>query len=240
MKRMLFIVFTVALAAAASGCVHIMVDCVHGSGVVAREDRSVSSFRRVVVKGSSDVVLTQAAAQRVTVEAEDNLVPLIRTAVEDGNLVIDTRKCIENTRPVVVHVTAPELAGLTISGSGDVTGPGRIDAKEFDIRISGSGDVRLWLVASDIRTQISGSGDVVLRGSARNFDATISGSGDINAADLATVRAGVRISGSGDCRLDVAEQLDVSISGSGDVGYKGPVRDVRASVSGSGDVRRLR
>lgn len=240
MKRMLLLLTLVVVACGASGCVHILVDCVHGSGSVARDERSVSTFRRVVIKGATDVVLVQGSAQQVVVEAEDNLLPLVRTAVEDGNLVIDTRKCIENTRPVVVHVTAPELAGLTISGSGDVTGPGRIDAKEFDLRISGSGDVRLWLVASDIRTQISGSGDVVLRGSARNFDATISGSGDINAADLATVRAGVRISGSGDCRLDVAEQLDVSISGSGDVGYKGPVRDVRASVSGSGDVRRLR
>lgn len=240
MKRLLLLLPVLLIATAASGCVHILVDCVHGSGTVARDERTVSSFRRVVIKGSTDVVLTQSATQRVVVEAEDNLLPLVRTAVEDGDLVIDTRKCIENTRPVVVHVAAAELAGVTISGSGDVTGVDKIDATSFDIRISGSGDVRLWLVATDIRTQISGSGDVLLRGSARSFDATISGSGDINAADLAVVRAGVRISGSGDCRLDVAEQLEASISGSGDIAYKGPVRDVRASVSGSGDVHRLR
>jgi hypothetical protein len=240
MKRMLLLLTLVVVACGASGCVHILVDCVHGSGTVARDERSVSTFRRVVIKGATDVVLRQGAAQQVVVEAEDNLLPLIRTAVENGELVIDTRKCIESTRPVVVHVTAAEPAGITISGSGDVTGPDKIDAKEFDIRISGSGDVRLWLVASDIRTQISGSGDVALRGSARSFESSISGSGDINASDLAAVRAAVRISGSGDCRLDVTEQLDVSISGSGDVGYKGPVRDVRTSISGSGDVRPLR
>ncbi len=241
MKRLVTIVpLALVCAFIASGCVHVFVDCVQGSGTVARDVRSVSTFQRVVIKGGTDVVLRQAAAQSVVVEAEDNLLPLIRTAVENGELVIDTRKCIESTRPVVVHVAAPELAGIHINGSGDVSGPDKIDAPTFDLSISGSGDVRLWLASTNLRTRISGSGDIVLRGSARDFDVTISGAGDITASDLAVARARVTISGSGDCRLDVSELLDVSISGAGDVGYKGPVRDVRASVSGSGDVHRVR
>ena len=52
-----------------------------GSGNVVKEERKVSSFNAIEVSGAFDVELVQGTAIAVTVEADDNLMDLIRTEV---------------------------------------------------------------------------------------------------------------------------------------------------------------
>lgn len=222
------------------GCVHVFVDCVKGNGKVTTELRPVGAFTGVQVKGSTDVVLRQDDRVSVEVEAEENLIPLIRTAVEDGALVIDTRKCIDNTKPVVVHVAAPRLTSILVSGSGNIRSEGHLVAEKIDIGVSGSGDIALSLAGTELVARISGSGGITLKGSGRSLDAEIDGSGDIDASDLPVTRARAHINGSGDCAVNTAERLDAAISGSGDITYRGPVSDVRSTINGSGSVERAR
>ena len=66
---------------------------------------------------------------------------------------------------------------------------------------------------------------------------TISGSGKIRAYDLLSAETNIRISGSGNAELSVADYLKAKVSGSGKVRYKGnPTVDV--DISGSGKVER--
>ena len=65
---------------------------------------------------------------------------------------------------------------------------------------------------------------------------SISGSGNIDALDLASQVAEIRISGSGSIRVNVQQNLDVRISGSGSVKYRGQPQ-ISQSISGSGSVK---
>jgi hypothetical protein len=56
---------------------------------------------------------------------------------------------------------------------------------------------------------------------------------------LTTETCNVRISGSGDVSIHVREELDVTISGSGGVSYRGNPSHVNSHASGSGSVRKL-
>jgi hypothetical protein len=53
-----------------------------GSGNVIREERKLSSFNKIEVSGAFDVKLIQGTSTSVVVEADDNLMPLIRTQGE--------------------------------------------------------------------------------------------------------------------------------------------------------------
>jgi hypothetical protein len=64
---------------------------------------------------------------------------------------------------------------------------------------------------------------------------SVSGSGRVDATELQAQDATVGISGSGGCRLKVADTLSANISGSGSVYYAGSPR-VSSRVSGSGRV----
>jgi len=88
---------------------------------------------------------------------------------------------------------------------------------------------------SFLEVNLAGSGDIFLRGFADHTDLTISGSGTIHAYDLEQNNCLVNISGSGNMYVFVNELLDVHITGSGDVNYRG-TPDVRTRITGSGSV----
>jgi hypothetical protein len=126
---------------------------------------------------------------------------------------------------------------------GDVSGSGDMDLKgscnNFDSDVSGSGKV---YVSTTIKESadfgVSGSGRIQAQGTARNVKASISGSGRISAGDLATESCVIRISGSGDMEINVKDELDATISGSGNVTYTGDPKRVNSHASGSGNVRK--
>ena len=125
-----------------------------------------------------------------------------------------------------------------VSGSGDLDLKGHFESFESDV--SGSGRVVLAAIIDGTADfGISGSGKIQASGSANMVKTRISGSGKVLAADLETNRCDIRISGSGDVEINVKNELDANISGSGSVSYRGNPKRVNSHASGSGKVRKM-
>lgn len=216
---------------------------VNGSGNVTTETRQVGEFQAIATRGSINLVVRQAAKEAVEVRADDNLVPLIETVVEQRGdqrtLVIGLKKghSIHSRNDMQVTVDAVKLVSVASSGSGDVRVE-NLQTPSFKLSLSGSSDARLASIRTDdLSISISGSGDVTAAGRAAKLGVNISGSGDVRLRELQTDEASVSIAGSGDAELSVAKNLNVSIAGSGDVRYHGDAR-VSSKVAGSGSVTR--
>jgi hypothetical protein len=188
---------------------------VRGSGNVITESRDVSGFNEIALLGSGSVVVEVNGSESLTVEAEDNIMPLLKTEVRNGRLELSVESSISPTVEIKYTITAATLDRVSISGSGDVAATG-IDAESFDVEISGSGRVEPTGTADTLTLRISGSG---------RYD----GEG------LAASVGDVRVSGSGDAVVYVTEDLDVDVSGSGSVKYIGEP-SLTTSISGSGDI----
>jgi hypothetical protein len=208
---------------------------VKGSGKVVAEERRVSEFKTIKLKGIGRVVLTQGQTHSITIQTDDNIMPLIETGVQNDQLVISQGNY--NLRPTTLdyHITVAHLKGIAISGSGEVIGKSCFVSDNFYAKISGSGDMALELDVTDLETTISGAGSLNLSGQTNRYDASISGSGKINAFDMHTQNVLLKVSGSGNCNVNATETLDVSISGSGDVIYTGRPR-ITSKISGSGSL----
>ena len=190
-----------------------------GSGNVIAESRPVAGFNRVRLRGSGNLLLEQTGVESLTIEAEDNILPLLRSDVENGELILGLKPGtgIVTHKPIVFKLTVKELGGIEASGSGS------IDVKGLSTdRFSLDG---------------SGSSEVGVEGRADEVDVSISGSGDYNGESLTSRRARVTVSGSADVVVNATEALDVQISGSGNVLYVGNP-SVTERVSGSGSVER--
>ena len=210
-------------------------ESVSGSGTIIEQERNVSEFNRVHLKGSGKVFLSRGKMQLLKIKTDDNIMPLIETDVSGKKLTVSHGK--HHLRPTVfeVFITVENLEGVAISGSGDVTGADRFAAETFYTEISGSGDIVMEVETGRLESKISGSGDILLSGKAEDYTASISGSGKINAFDMQANNVSVKISGSGDCRVSASESLDAKISGSGDVYYKGRPK-INTHISGSGSL----
>ena len=125
-----------------------------------------------------------------------------------------------------------------VSGSGEMELKGHFESFESDV--SGSGRVVLSATIDNTADfSISGSGKIQASGSADMVKTNISGSGKVLAADLETNRCYIRISGSGDVEINVRNELDANISGSGSVSYRGNPKKVNSHAAGSGKVRKM-
>jgi hypothetical protein len=125
-----------------------------------------------------------------------------------------------------------------VSGSGDLEVTGK--CRNYDSDVSGSGKVIMAMnVAEDADFGISGSGKIEASGRANTVKTSISGSGKVLAANLETNSCNIRISGSGDVQINVKNEIDAVISGSGSVSYRGNPSKVNSHSSGSGSLRKM-
>ena len=212
---------------------------VSGEGPNNSQELNVDDFTGIHLAISAEVRIRQGSPQSVSIDAQQNIIDLIETDVNEGIWKIKTSENIRNHKPIRIEITVPELGYAKISGSGNIIGETPFtNSDDFATGISGSGDITLEVQADEVTASISGSGDIELSGSADELSIGVSGAGDIDAEELVAQDVEVRVSGSGDCRVHAASELDVRVSGSGDVMYKGNPR-VTSRVSGSGDLQSI-
>lgn len=213
-----------------------------GSGKLASDNRSVAEFQAISLRGAMDLEVRQGP-QSVVVEGDDNLLPLVETAVEgsgaNATMVVRIKRGESfNTRQrLLVKVSVPTLAGVAAEGSGDI----RVESfntPALKVALSGSGDARLsGLITGELGISISGSGDVSGSGTSAKLKISIAGSGDVRLGEMKAEDVSVSIAGSGDAAVHANKSLSVSIAGSGDVTFTGNAT-VKSTVAGSGSVTR--
>jgi hypothetical protein len=201
------------LLAACSNTINLT-NAVVGSGVTKSETRPVSGFTSVEVSGSGEMTIEQGDSESLTIETDDNILPLITSDVNGGKLTIGTKP---NTgispKTLKYRLTVKDLNGITMSGSATIT------ASKLNTD-------KLTVVAS-------GSGVLTLSGAAADQDVQLSGSSSYQAGDLESKTVRLNISGSGKSVVKVSDKLDVKVSGSGNVEYIGSPQ-VTKDISGSG------
>jgi hypothetical protein len=234
-----------------TGCIH-QLHRVEGNYDVTTETREVGNFLRVFNEGEFDVYIIQDSLEEIIIEAESNLIPLIRTRLDGTALVIDSQDNLQPNFPMMVYVHTAELNEIKLSGSGlmqaediatgdmeiSISGSGDIffsgSALNVTTSIPGSGSMDLGLTCTELNADISGSGNMEIVGTANNGDFHISGSGSVNAYDFTLQDCHITISGSGSTYVTVEHYLNVNISGSGSVYYLGsPVIETKITGSGS-------
>ena len=186
-----------------------------GSGDVTTEAREVSGFDEVVLLGSGDVFIEVAGSESLTIEAEDNIIPLLSTEVEDGRLELKATESISPTEPIRYTITAEVLDAVVITGSG------RITATAVDTETFAPG--------------ISGSGNITAEGRCTSLASVISGSGNYDGSGLVCADGDVTVSGSGNAIVNVTGSLEATVTGSGNIQYIGDP-SIDRTVTGSGTI----
>ena len=213
-----------------------------GSGNVVTETREVSGIDAVQLAVDGTLTIHQGDEEGLTIEAEDNILPLLETRVERGTLTIRYDRRVDSirpTRPVRLQLAVRGLSAIGVSGSGQVEAPA-LRAEKLELVVSGSGAVTLGeLQARELETVISGSGRVEASGEVGSQGVRISGSGDLSAEGLRGGDAAVVISGSGRATASVGGKLAVTITGSGELRYRGNPAAVTQVITGSGRVTRI-
>lgn len=215
-------------------------DKVQGSGHVSREARQPGRFHGVALAVGGNVEVRTGGDEAVTVEADDNVLPLIETVVENGVLQIrPTKKNVQlDPRHLKVTVQARTIDSVDVAGSGNLT-VDRMRGDKASLALAGSGSIEAGAVeAKSVSIEVAGSGKVRAAGATDALEVSLAGSGKADAAKLRAGRVEANVSGSGLATVLARQSLAAAITGSGSIGYYGDPQVSRA-VMGSGTVQRL-
>ena len=213
-----------------------------GSGKLITETRQVEGIQSISIPYPAEVTIQQGAAESITIQAEDNLVPQLTTKVENGNLVIkngvtDWSKRVSARLPVRITIVVKDLREVNLSGAGSVK-IGALKTQALSLNISGAGSISLeQLDTPRLDCHLSGAGNINASGTAADLQIVISGVGSFDGAKLISKSANARISGAGSATLHPSDDLNAEISGTGSIRYYGSP-NIRQHVSGVGSVRK--
>jgi hypothetical protein len=216
-------------------------DKVQGSGTIKKQARELGHFTGVSLGLPAQMELRIGNTESITIETDDNLLPLIETVIEDGTLKIraNKRNLSFNSKTMRIVLQAKDVSRVALGGSGSIDADTLKGGKlQFDL--GGSGSINIKGVESDaMSVTVGGSGNLKTGGGwTKNLSVSIGGSGDVDVSQVKAKEASVNVAGSGEATLAVSDSLSVTIAGSGDVNYYGDPK-VSKSVVGSGGVKRV-
>lgn len=193
------------------------VNGVEGSGTTVTETRDLTGFRSVDVGGVFQVEITAQKDFAVEVEADDNLIGLIRTEVRSGVLHIEAENKFSSDNQVRIRISAPDIEGLFVSGAA------KVDVSN--------------LKNSGLTVDSSGAAKIVLAGESSKLNIDVSGAAKVDSENLLSKIAVVETSGASQVSVNVTEELRADATGASKIVYTGSPASVIEKTSGSSKVR---
>jgi hypothetical protein len=213
---------------------------VKGSGNIITEKRNTGNFTGISTASSIYVEVKIGSTYEVIVEADDNVLSLVKTTVDGGVLKV---RYADNTSlrnaNVKVLVIVPTLEKLYASSSGSIVVEGTLaNVQKIELNCSSSANIDATVDAPTVDAECSSSGEINLSGRTQTFKVDVNSSGDIDAEDLLSETTIAEASSSGTANVHASVKLQGKANSSGTIRYKGGA-SVTKTESSSGSVEKM-
>lgn len=219
---------------------------------VTKKQLELPEFRTIYNNSNYTVYLKQTNKQEVNVEALTEIYELTNIYVENGILMINVDRKPENTNKSIwakiddiklnptmkLYISMKNINDLQVNGGGKIIAENSLATNNLNLSIGGSGQIDVDVKGDFIKAEVSGSGKMAIKGYASSLEGIVSGSGSINAFACPLEKARIKVSGSGLAELNVTDNIEATVVGSGSVKHKGNTKQATKKVYGSGSVDR--
>jgi len=221
-------------------------------------------FNRLSSRGMGNLHLVQGEAEELHIEGREELIARVHAEVKDGTLEIRFDNdwwdwlnwAFMGPWKLDIYLTMHTINGIALSGAGNLDCPkietsdlefsqsgagnsaiNSLSATELKVKHSGAGNLTVKdLAVENLTIDHSGVGNINLSGQAARQDVHLSGAGNYSAAGLESQDVVVKQSGVGNAHVWAVTTLDASLSGAGNIDYRGSPT-VTQKVSGVGHIR---
>lgn len=190
---------------------------VRGSGNIVSDQRNVGEFTSVDASGVYKIEIVAQKDFAVSVEADDNLLPFIKTEVSNGVLKVYSEKKIRSKNALRIRISAPNIEKIEASGA-------------TNIDLSGINN-------SSLELDTSGASKVSVAGETVAFKVDVSGASKINAAALKADKATIDASGASRVSVNAVSELNADASGASTISYTGSPVNLNNRATGAAKIK---
>ncbi|RUT68977.1 DUF2807 domain-containing protein [Flavobacterium cupreum] len=211
---------------------------IEGSGHVTTEKRIVhGDFQNVKVSNAIDLVIEQADATEIIVEADDNLQKEITTTVENGTLVIRCKYgSFRNISSKRVIVKMPVINKIDASSSASVQSRNVLQGQDIDLETSSSATMNVIVESDNISCSSSSGSSIRIEGKALKIITNASSGASVNAGKLLANEVEASASSSGSLEVHPILSLKADASSAGSILYNSAPKTIEKTVNSGGSV----
>lgn len=214
----------------------IMGPTVTGNGNVTKQQRAIDSFEKISVTRGLNVYIKQGDSEKLTIEADENLLEYIETDVEDNTLKITSSAIIRKSNSLKVFVTTTEISEIKASAGSNINSEEMISCSDLDISGSAGSNINLNIKADAIEVSASTGSNITLEGSADEVEIKASAGSNIKAGDLKTNECDAKTSSGANIWITVSDEFEGHASSGGNIFYYGNPKNTNIKKSTGGNI----
>ena len=214
---------------------------IKGSGYVLTQERETDYFNSITVSNRISVYIVQGELQPITVEADNNLFPYVKTVVRNRTLKIYISDTVDIVRfaDMNVLISMPELSTLTARQSSYIDGFSQ-HWKTDQVTLRAGSDSRIKLATESNTIIVDGKSSslIELKGKTNQLTATLKTGTKLIARELKTNDATLHLGTDSKAEVRVREQIAYDLSGYSRLIIKGNPRVTQSEVNSGSKVIR--
>lgn len=184
------------------------------------ETRQVSGFTGIQASGAFKITLNKSATESLVIEADEDLLPYVRSEVENGvlKLYLDNKKKTKTIITLNATIGVKELKKVKLSGACKLIAKDRFEtAADFIIGLSGASRLDMSIKAKQLDLGVNGASSAELKVETKECSAGLSGASKLQ-LDLNASKAVFEVSGASKLQVGgSAERAKFETSGASNV-----------------------
>ena len=217
---------------------------IQGNHQLVNQRINIDNYDKVILNIPGEIFYQQFSDSTpyLQIHTDENIFKALDVKVQGNKLIIDVKKdSIIKPSKLTVYTCSHNLSQVMLNGAGKLRLKGEVNSNDLDIIINGAGNlIADSLLCNSLSLNITGAGNVTLTGASNQSSFKITGAGSIKAFDYFVQDLNCGITGTGNIEVLVSNKLDVNITGSGDITYRGEPQFVNKKITGSGNVRQVK
>ncbi|MFZ3069703.1 MAG: head GIN domain-containing protein [Anaerolineaceae bacterium] len=214
-----------------------------GSGKLTSEERTISSFKILSIAGGGWIKLVQGDEYKLVIEAEDNILPHIKSEIDGDRLKIgyDENSWKDRyvpTKKITYTLTIPTLEKIILLGGAEIESDS-LEVEKLDLDLNGGANVILnGFKAETLNVQLDGGVNFSINGEVATQTIKVNGAANYTAGNLKSGTTDLVINGAGNATIWAVDALNIRLIGVGTVNYYGSPQ-VSKDIQGLGTVTSL-
>jgi len=214
----------------------IFTGSIKGNGNVVEETRDLGEFSKISVSRGMNVYITQGTSTKVTVKADENLLKVIDTYVDDETLKVTCTKMIKNATSNKVYVTVPDIKYIKSTSGSNIFSEDSLKTGNLEIKSTAGSNIRLSIEAGELIISAAAGSNIFLNGMAKSVVVKASSGSNIKAGDLQTENCDAKVSSGANIWIKVQNGLTAKASSGGNLFYSGEPNPLNITKSSGGNI----
>lgn len=208
-----------------------------GSGHVVTEAREALPFMNVEVIGNLKVILQQGDSLTIKIEADDNLLELVDTRINDNNLRIGITDAISHESEITAYITLTDLSRVSATNNSVITANDLINGSHLELEIKNGAQTSMQLNYEKVNLVLTSGAAANLNGKSETFHAEISTGSLLDARFFETSECNITSRTGSQAKVYVTDYLKATARGGSIIYFRGEPSRIERFTSGGGTIK---